>query len=297
MTLRHLQIFVAVCRYKSVTAAAEHLYLAQPTVSLAIRELEEHFSVKLFDRISRKLRLTEPGKRMLDYAARIVSLADEMESGARGLQSGPLRVGASVTIGTRLLPGYAVCFEKTHPAVKIRALIENSGMIENKIAENELDLALIEGVVHNPNIRREPFMEDEMVLICAKDDPLAKAGPLGAEDFPSCNFILREKGSGTREYFDSAMLLHNLSIKPAWESISTQAIVNAVAAGCGVSVLSFRQVKNDLESGRVRQIPLKDLRFRRVYYIIYHKNKFLTAPARDFIEMCKAGEPLEKNGG
>lgn len=288
MTLRHLSIFIAVCRYKSVTAAAEKLYLAQPTVSLAIGELERHYDIKLFDRINRKLYLTEPGEQFLNYATHIVSLFEEMESGIREWgSSGPISVGASITIGTYLLPEYVSLFRKSRPNVKVYAAVDSSNEIEKKIMANELDFALIEGIVHNPNIVSYPFMEDEMVLICGNHHELSAADSLTLEQIRDCDFILREKGSGTRELFDSAMLIHDISIKPLWESVSTQAIVKAVAAGHGLSVLPYRLVQSDLERHNVRQLKLKDVRFKRKFYIIYHKNKFLTASAKEFIELCK----------
>ena len=288
MTLRHLSIFIAVCKYKSVTAAAESLYLAQPTVSLAIRELEEHYDIRLFDRISRKLYLTEPGKQFLNYATRIVSLYEEMETGVRDCSApGPLRIGASITIGTCLLPAYVSAFGRTHPQVKVYAAVDNSLEIEKRVLNNGIDLALVEGAVHSPNIVSEQFMEDEMVLICGNSHALAASGVLHAEQLGQQAFLLREKGSAARELFDSTLLTRGISVEPIWESISTQAIINAVAEGHGLSVLPRRLVEADLAQGHVRELTL-DIGFRRAYYIIYHQSKFLTQPAKEFIALCKA---------
>lgn len=288
MTLRHLSIFIAVCRYKSITAAADKLFLAQPTVSLAVRELEQHYNIKLFDRINRKLYLTEPGEQFLNYATHIVSLFEEMESGIRDWESsGPISIGASITIGTYLLPEYVTLFRQSRPHVKVHAIINSSNEIEKKIMENEIDFALIEGIVHNPNIVSYPFMEDEMVLICGNHHELSAFDSLTLGQIQDYDFILREKGSGTRELFDSAMLIHNISIQPVWESVSSQAIIKAVAAGHGLSVLPYRLVQSDLDQHNIRQLKLKEVQFKRTFYIIYHKNKFLTASAKEFMELCK----------
>lgn len=289
MTLRHLSIFIVVCRYKSITAAADKLFLAQPTVSLAIKELEQHYNIKLFDRINRKLYLTEPGEQFLNYATHIVSLFEEMESGIKDWESsGPITIGASITIGTYLLPEYVTLFHQSRPHVKVYAVVNSSNEIEKRIMENEIDFALIEGTVHNSNIVSHRFMEDEMVLICGNHHELLTSDSLTLEQIQTYDFILREKGSGTRELFDSVMLVHNISIKPVWESVSTQAIIKAVAAGHGLSVLPYRLVQSDLDHHNIRQLKLKDdLQFKRTFYIIYHKNKFLTASAKEFIELCK----------
>lgn len=288
MTLRHLKIFIAVCRYKSITVAADKLFLAQPTVSLAVRELEDHYGVKLFDRISRKLYITEPGKQFLTYAIHIVSLFEEMENGVQNWNfSGTLRVGASITIGTYLLPEYVSLFYQSHPRVKVHAVIDNSREIEQRVMDNEIDFALIEGIVHNPDIKSHQFMDDEMVLICGNRHELLAFHPLNVEQIKNYDFILREKGSGTRELFDSTMLIHDISIKPVWESISTQAIIKAVAAGHGLSVLPYRLVKADLDNNSVKQISIEGIHFKREFYIIYHKNKFLSQSAEEFIQLCK----------
>ncbi len=289
MTLRHLSIFIAVCKYKSVTAAANKLFLAQPTVSLAIRELEEQYDVRLFDRISRKLYLTEPGKQFLNYATQIVSLSEQLKSGIREWDAlGPIHIGASVTIGTCLLPQYVSLFRQSNPGVAVYVTIEDSEKIEKRVLDNEIDFGLIEGCIHSEHLISEQFMEDEMVLICGNRHELALSGPLDVEQIRDYDFVLREKGSGTRELFESALMIHNISITPIWESISTQAIVEAVAAGHGLSVLPHRLVKSALEQRHIRQLILKDVTFKRSLYILYHKNKFLTRSARNFIALCKA---------
>lgn len=288
MTLKHLRIFVTVCNCNSVTAAAEKLYLAQPSVSLAIRELEDHYCVKLFDRISKKMYLTEPGKQLLNYANHIVSLFDEMESEIKDWDSaGILRIGSSITIGNHLLPEYIKIFKNEHPNIKIQVIINNSEEIEHSIMSNHIDFALIEGVIHNSHINSQTFMEDELVLICGINHPLSSLSEVEIEMLKECEFILREKGSGGRELFESTMLLHGMEIKPTWESVSTQAIIKAVSAGLGLSVLPYLLVKKDLELGSVKQIKIKDLSLNRKFHIIYHKNKFLTKAAKEFIDLCK----------
>ena len=150
MTLRHFRIFAAVCKEGGVTKAAKSLYLAQPAVSLAVRELEEHYGVRLFDRIGRRLYLTQAGKEFLRYTDRILALCDELETGARqwGDRS-PLHIGSSMTIGTKLLPALVQDFRRRYPSVKVTVEIQNSGVIEEKLLENAMDFALIESAPHS----------------------------------------------------------------------------------------------------------------------------------------------------
>ena len=151
MTLRHLEIFCAVCAQGSFTRAAEKLNMAQPAVSAAVRELEEYYGVKLFDRISRRLYLTEAGKRFQQYASHVASLFDDMEKEMRDWEAlGVLRIGASITIGSWLLPGYVKRFSKKYPGMDVRVSVEQSERLEKRLLNNELDFALMEGVVHEP---------------------------------------------------------------------------------------------------------------------------------------------------
>ena len=291
MTIRHLRIFVVVCQCGSITAAARQLYIAQPSVSLAIGELERHYKVQLFDRISRKLRITEAGKKLYDYAASLVSLYGEMEErmADRNL-GGSLYIGSSITIGNRLLTGVVKRFREKNPLVAGRARVDNSDNIERLVMEGELDIGLIEGVAHQPQLRAEMFLDDELALLCGKGHPLWDRGQVLPEELPRYAFIVREKGSGTRELFDSALLTRELVIKPEWESISTHAILEAVSENLGLSVLPYRLAEPYLENGRLRRIQIVGMDLKRKFYIITHRNKFMTDEAQRLIdEVREAG--------
>lgn len=288
MTLRHLKIFVSVCECGGVTLAAEKLYLAQPSVSLAIRELEEFYDTRLFDRIARRLRLTDSGQKLLSYASHIVSMCDQMEREMRSRDSvGNLRVGSSITIGTCLLPKLVRRFTDEHPCVKVRVTMDNSRQIARLVLENSLDFALVEGVPEEVQLVYEKFLDDELVFVCGNDSPLADRAFVTAEELAQCQFLLREKGSGARELFDSCMLLHHIAVEPLWESISTQAILNAVEQGVGVSVLPLRLAEPSLEQGLVRRVRLEGISFDRHFYIVRHKNKYLSVPMQEFIALCR----------
>ena len=288
MTLRHMRFFAAVCEESSITKAAQKLHVAQPAVSVAVKELEEYYGVKLFDRISRRLHLTDAGRKLLEYAVPIVSLFDDMESNVRRWErSGKVRVGASITIGTHLMPEYVSVFSKDHPEARVEVFIGSSDLIERKILQNELDFALIEGTVHSDSLLCDTYQRDRLVVVCSPDSPLLKMGTITPEQLLSQPLLLREVGSGTRELFDHVMATMEYAYTPAWESTSTQALVIAVAKGLGVSVLSYLFVKEELQNGLIAELHVENLRFDRGFHVIYHKNKHLTELSKSFIQMCR----------
>lgn len=288
MTLRHLKIFVTVCDCGGITAASRKLFVSQPSVSAAVRDIENEYQVKLFDRISRKLFLTESGRLLLEQARYLINQYDSIESGLRNSElNDVLRVGSSITIGNRFLPAYVTAFNRGHKTMRVRATIHSSETIETMVLENKLDLALIEAVPHHKSLVSSVFMEDELIVICAKGHPLASGGKITLDQIAKSDLLLREKGSGTRELFDSTMALHNVCVEPAWESVSTQAIVRAVKAGLGLSVLPYWLVQEELNARSVAMLRLPGIEFKRDYYIVRHADKFLSNPMRDFIEICR----------
>jgi DNA-binding transcriptional LysR family regulator len=288
MTLRHLKIFVTVCETGSATAAGEKLYIAQPSISLAISELEDYYGIKLFDRIAKRLHITEVGKHLLQYATHIVGLFEDMENEVKNLDGiGVIRIGTSITIGNYLLPEYVSAFKKLHPQMEVKVIIDNSDRIQQYVLSNKIDIGLIEGLVHSPCLVKYKFRDDELVPICACTHPFAGQSNIELSQLCSESFIMRESGSAGREIFDSVMTTHNVEISPAWESTSTQAIVRAVGENLGISILPYLLVKDALERNEISVFRFKDIEFKRAFYIIHHKNKFLTESAKSFIKLCK----------
>ena len=292
MTIRHLKIFLAVCDGGcNTTRAAEALTMAQPAVSLALKELEQYYGVVLFDRVGRHLQITAAGKRLWEYASHITSLFDDMEKGMRDWDTfGILRVGASITIGSQFLPNYVKAFYARHPGTEIRAVIEPSDRLEAQILSSDLDLALMEGVSHSPSLESEEYMEDHLVVICPARGRFVQGQTLTQEEFRSQKFLLREPGSGTRETFQRVMEEAGLSVEPIWEAMSTTALVNAVINGLGITVLPHRMVLGPLSKGLVVSVRVEGLEFRRKYYIVRHRAKYLTASARAFLDLCRSYE-------
>lgn len=292
MTIRHLKIFLSVCDNSyNTTRAAEELHMTQPAVSLAVRELEQYYGIILFDRIGRRLKITEAGRQFHEYSSHIISLFDDMEMEMRNWDSfGILRVGASITIGSQFLPNYVKAFYSRCPGTEVRAVIEPSEHLEQRILNNELDFALIEGVSHAPSLVSEAYMDDRLAVICPADGSFQQGQELSAEEFRRQKFLLRERGSGTRETFERVVEGAGFSVTPVWEAMSTTALVNAVINGLGIAVLPYRMVIGPLERGLVVAVSVKGLDFRRKFHIIYHKDKFLTPSAKAFIQLCRTYE-------
>ncbi|BCN31287.1 LysR family transcriptional regulator [Anaeromicropila herbilytica] len=286
MTLRHLRIFVIVCNEHSITNASKKLFISQPAVSTAIKEIEEYYNIKLFDRVSKKLYLTNIGTQIYDYASHITTLFDNLEDLVKSPDStNTLRIGSSITIGTYLLPDYIKTFQDKYPTIRTLITIDSSDLIEQMVLNNELDFGLIEGVVHSNSLIHNSFMEDELVVIVPNHSPLLEIPNLKITDLKNENFLMREKNSGTRELAESFLLLHDISITPIWNSTSTKAIVYGVSKGLGISILPKKLVEPFMEQGIISILPINNQRFTRQFHIIYHKNKYLSKAYFDFFEL------------
>jgi len=287
MTFRHLKIFITVADYKSMTAASEAMYIAQPTVSQAIAELENHYGIKLFERLSKKLFITEDGKKLLSYARHIIALFEEMELSMKYPEKrGVLKIGASLTVGTDLLPQLVNKFAVTHPDIRVHATIKNTSEIENLIMKNNIDFALVEGIVHNANIVSNSFMDDELVPVCGKSHPLYLTRSISLSELVKFDFVLREQGSGTRELFESLMVANNVSWKLRWECSGSDGIKSAAINGIGIAVISKRLVDTEIKTGELSTIKVDGLDLKRKFSIIYHKNKYITEAMKAFFGLC-----------
>lgn len=292
MTLRHLRIFLAVCREGTTTAAAEKLYIAQPTISVAIRELEAHYRVTLFDRIGRRLYLTDAGEQMRSYAQHIVSLLDEMENRSQDWEeTGTLRLGSSITIGTVQLPGLAAQLQKQYPKLRIEVMVCNSDTVEGALLHNEIDLGLIEGGTHSARLRDVPLGGDELAFLCHPRHPFA-GRTVEVRQLRDQPFLFRERGSAGRNLVESTLRVHGVEVRPLWQSISTQTLVSSAAAGLGLAVLPLPLIQPALDAGTIRRFWVEGVSFTRRFRLLYHQNKYLTRPMESMIRLCRAAWPI-----
>ncbi len=288
MTLRYMKIFVSVYEHSSITKASQALHLAQPSVSLAIKELEEYYGLRLFDRIGRHISPTEAGTELYRYALHIVSLFEEVEQKIKNWDKiGTLRIGASITIGTHILPSLIRQYQTDYPKLQIHVTINQSAIIEHLVLDNKIDMGLIETQPEHPDVIGVPFMEDFLYAIVPNNHPLAGQGTVNLEQLSKYPFLMREKGSAGREILDACFSLQNINVHPLWESSSTQAIVQGVSAGIGVAVLPYLLIQKDVKEKKVSMLPFEEP-LKRELNVIYHKNKYLTKNMEAFISLCKS---------
>lgn len=285
MTLRHLRVFLAVYQTQNVTRAAERLHMTQPTVTRAVQELERYYGVRLFERINRRLYITQSGRQLYARAVHIVGSFDRMEKELKNWDEfGLLRIGATPTLASVLLPKTLMTFEKKHPKLRVRCSVENGTHLQEALADDRLDFALIEGEVAAEHLHAEPFSEDRLILLLPPDDPRRNAPALTLRELAESPLLLREKGSMGRSFLDRVFAAHDLPLEPLMESISTHAIIQAVHAGLGISFLPQRLIRHSVESGFVATRAVDDEPFVRRNFAAWHEDKFLTRSARELLE-------------
>lgn len=284
MTIRHLQIFIAVAETGSMSAAAKRLYISQPTVSQVIAGMEEEYGVLLFERLAKRLCITDAGSRLLGYARHAVALFDEMEDAVgRAARRRQLRVGASITVGACSLTEIVRRFEEKNPDSEVTVFVDNTSVVEAKVLDSSLDLGLVEGHVSSDRLVVRPVIHDELVLVCTPDHPFAGRGKVAVRDLDGQPFLLREAGSGTREQLDSILRDRNVHVRPKWICHSSDAILSAAIGGQGLAVLSRLLVREAEAQGLLSVLTLEDAKLDRSFQIIYHRNKYLSVQLQSFL--------------
>jgi LysR family transcriptional regulator, transcriptional activator of the cysJI operon len=283
MNFRHLRIFLTVCEVGNMTQAAKQLYMAQPSVSQAIAELEKYYEVRLFDRLNHKLYLTAAGERLQTYAHHILSLSEQARKELADLnQGGFVRIGASLTVGAYLLPDLVVAFRQQSPAVEVFTLVDNTTVIEQKILEDQLDLGIVEGPMTSPHIVEEMYCDDHLVFIASPAHPLASKESITVQELANQSFIVREPGSGTQTIFEHAMQASEVPWKVAGIYNNIEAIKQAVIANLGIAVVSKIAVAGEVGQGKLVALPVQGISLKRKFNLIYHRQKFFTKAMQSF---------------
>ncbi|MBI3042450.1 MAG: LysR family transcriptional regulator [Betaproteobacteria bacterium] len=302
MADRRLQVFHTVAKHLSFTKAAEQLFMTQPAVTFQIKQLEEHFNARLFDRSHGRIALTPAGRLVMDYAERILGMSDEMEQRVgelTGAMGGPLLLGASLTIAQYILPRILGEFKAQHPQVHAHMTVGNSETIESRVADHALDVGLIESPSHLPALRTEECCEDELVLICAPSHRFAKAAKIEPRQLPGEPYVNRELGSGTREYTDQhlrqcSVALEDLNV--VMELGSIEAIKGVVETGLGVSIVSRVTVIKERKLGTLVAVPLAP-RLIRTFSFVHPKERFRSKLLTTFVEFATARMKKLADGG
>ncbi|WP_196593379.1 LysR family transcriptional regulator [Pectinatus sottacetonis] len=287
MTLRHLSIFICVCQQGGVTAASKKLHITQPSVSQAVQELETHYGILLFERLGRRLFITDAGTRLLSYAKNLVHLNIQTEEAMRAFTKiNPLRIGASITIGESVLIDILKRAAEIIPQQQIISQIHNSSMLETMLLDSKLDIALVEGSIQSNYLKKEAFMKDELIFIASPYNSLAGKKNITPSDLENQTFFLREEGSGTRQLFENTMYNAHANYKVGGIYNSAETIKKAVSANLGISVISKRAVLPELEANKLITFSIPGLIFSRSFWIVYHKDKFITSAMQTFIDSC-----------
>lgn len=287
MTLRHMKIYIAVYQAGNVTRAAESLFMTQPAVTRTIQEIEKHYGVRLFDRLNRRLSVTEAGKLFYTYALHIVDSFEQMEQRMRTWDdTGTLCIGASVTVGNSLLPRVIAEFQKRHGGIKLKATVSNGKSLQDALLNNHLDFAVIEGNVADEFLFCECIGEDRMVPVLPPDSKYRNASP-ELEELADEPLLLRERGSAGRTFVDNIFAVHGISREPVMESVSIEAILQAVHLGLGLSFLPEQLVLKEIRSGFVATCQAADEEFLRKTHLVWHKQKFLTSSAKEAMELFR----------
>ena len=288
MADRRLQVFHSVARHLSFTKAAEQLYMTQPAVTFQVKQLEEHFNARLFERRRGGISLTPTGELVLGYAEKILALSNEMDTRVgelTGEVSGPLLLGASMTIAEFILPRILGEFKALHPQVQTQMSVANSEIIENRVADLSLDVGLVESPSHSPNVVTQVCCDDELVVICSLGHRLAKSGSVTPEAVLAEPIISRESGSGTREFADN--YFRDCNVEPdelniVMELGSPEAIKGVVETGVGVAIMSRATVVKELQLGTLVALPLKPRLIRKLS-VLTPREKFRSRLVSAFV--------------
>ncbi|MES0533393.1 MULTISPECIES: DNA-binding transcriptional regulator YeiE [Citrobacter freundii complex] len=281
ITLRQLEVFAEVLKSGSTTQASVMLALSQSAVSAALTDLEGQLGVQLFDRVGKRLVVNEHGRLLYPRALALLEQTTEIEQLFRE-DNGAIRVYASSTIGNYILPAMIARYRQDFPDLPLELSVGNSQDVINAVLDFRVDIGLIEGPCHSTEIISEPWLEDELVVFAAPSSPLTK-GPVTLEQLAASPWILRERGSGTRELVDYLLLSHLPRFQMAMELGNSEAIKHAVRHGLGISCLSRRVIAEQLQAGTLSEVPVPLPRLVRTLWRVHHRQKHISNAITRFL--------------
>lgn len=279
MTLKQLEIFVAVAQRKSLTEASESLYMTQPAVSLAIKDLETETGLPLFKRIKQRLKITEEGKTFLEYALRTLNSFTALEDYAKGACRKPvLSLACSLSLGSQWLPRIMASYPEPQ-GFKLTYRITSSEKVAQGLKEGKFDLGIIEGPFEQGSFEVASLGRDHLSFVCAKN--FLQADKLKISDLSSYPLLLREKGSGTRDSFEAVMKEEGIECQPLLETDANDSLLQFALAGFGLGVLPYSVVKEKLKKGEIKEVKIEGFTFSRKLSLLTLKGKALSPAAED----------------
>ena len=293
ITLRQLSIFAAVADAGSTTAAGERVALSQSATSAALNELESVLGERLFDRVGTRLVLNDAGRGLLPQARALLdgAAAIERDFGA-GAAPSLLRLGASTTIGNYLLPTLVADWQRAHPGAQVEVRIANTGEVAQAAARMEIDIGLVEGPCHEPDVLARPWREEALAIVCAPTHPALGGKPgrrLDAAALAAADWLLREPGSGTREAVEQALRPHVDPLREGLRFGGTEAIKQATVEGLGLTCLSLFAVRDLIALGRLVRVRTTLPPLTRRFWLVHHRQKRFSASLQAFVDFCEQG--------
>ncbi len=289
LSLRQLHLFCAVAEHGSTTSAATAVALSQSAVSAALNELESALNTRLFDRVGKRLVLNDNGRALLPQAKRMLEAAQQIEAGFADPDASlptRLRIGCSTTIGNHVLPHILGGLQHSAPWLRVDVDMGNSALIAAKVANFDIDMGLIEGPCHLPEVTAHPWLVDELVIVCGRTHPLAQKADANLGDLQNAQWLLREPGSGTREVVEQLLLRHLHQLSDTSQIGSSEAITATLAQGIGVSCLSRWVVADKLVRGDLCTLDGILPALTRRFFLIRHRDKFVSAGLDRFWASC-----------
>jgi DNA-binding transcriptional LysR family regulator len=294
LNLHLLRLFTTVAQTGSFSRAAEVLHISQPAMSKSVRDFELQVGCRLLDRGPQGVTPTREGKALARHAAVLFAAeraAEEELRAMRGLHQGALRIGASTTIATYMIPDYLGAFHSAHPNIELHIVNANTQAIAELMIGHEIDIALVEGVVDDRSLDSEPWRTDAMVLIAAPSHPIAMATePLAPDALAREMLIVREEGSGSLQVVRDALQAWNIVPGRTLEVGGTEAIKQVVAAGVGVAIVSAATVKDQVELGRLKIVPMRDFSIERTLWQITKPGRIQSPATVAFARLITNGD-------
>ena len=290
MDLWQLHIFCKVVELKSFSKAGEAVRLSQPTVSSHIRDLEDHFSCRLIDRLAKEAVPTKAGKLLYGYARRLITLREEAEAALsvfHGKMKGRLVIGGSTIPGAYVIPRFVGSFKTSYPDVVISLIIGDTEKIINATLSGELELGIVGAKTDNKKISQQVLLDDEMCLIVPANHKWSRKKEIEPGMLLKEPFIIRERGSGTLKSIRQSLSagdIHMDDFNVVAEMGSTEAVCQAIKNGVGVSIVSKIAVSEELKAGTLKALTIAGLHLRRNFYLTLHKYRSLSPIGNTFIE-------------
>lgn len=285
-TLRQLEVFLAVARIESVSRAGAELGMSQSAVSSSLADLETQLGVPLFDRVGKKLRLSDTGRGLRARAEGLWQAARDLDAAFGAHDASTVRIGATLTIGNYLVPPLVARFLTASPGSSVTLDIANTEEIARRVENFEIDVGLVEGELSREDLRVTPFRDDELVVFTAPGHALAKKRMLTDADLRSATWVLRERGSGTRQAFDRALAGLLPELRVILELTQTEAIRGAVGAGLGLGCVSRIALADSFRLKTLVPLRVHGRSFRRKLYIVLHRRKFVGTALDKFLTLC-----------